>query len=93
MALQDAVELAELVELFPAEEAALAQGAVKSGGGMSLGEHKPVAVRILVVLGVDVHHVEIERHHRFRAGQRSARMARAGGGGHDDDVSPHLPRD
>ena len=91
MALQDSVELTELIKLFPSEESAFTKGTVKGGSGMTLGENKPVAVGIFVILGVDVHYIEIKRNHRLGAGKRSARMTRACRGSHGDDVSSHLP--
>ena len=94
MALKDAVQLAEVIKLLAAEEAALAQRAVQAGRRVALGEDEAVAVRVLVILGIDaLHHVKVKRDKSFGGGQGAAGMARSRLVGHDDDVPPHLPRD
>ena len=94
MPLQDAVQLTEMVKLLASEIAAFAQRAIERGSRVTLRQHKAVAVRILVVLGVNaLHDVKIQRNERFRCGQRSAGMASTRLVGHNDDVPPHLTAD
>ena len=94
MPLQDAMQLTEMVKLLASEIAAFAQRAIERGSRVTLRQHKAVAVRILVVLGVNaLHDVKIQRNERFRCGQRSAGMARTRLVGHNDDVPPHLTAD
>ena len=84
------MELTELVKLFGAKEAAAAQGAVQRGRSVTLGEHEAVTIGILFVLGIDVHHIEVQRNERFRAGKRAAGMAGASLVRHRDNITPHL---
>ena len=90
MTLQDAVQLAEILEFVAADEAQLRQNRVIAGGGMSLAEHEPVTIRPAGVFGVDAHVVVEYAGHQLHGGQRAAGMTAAGVGGHVDDVPAHL---
>ena len=90
MALEHRAELAQVRKLLLGEEAVFRQHAVERGRGVALAEHEAVAVRVMRVLRLDVHHIAIECDEDFHGGERSARMAGAGLGQHADDVPAHL---
>jgi len=55
-----ALDAAEHFEVFHGEEAAQRQHGVDGGRAVALGHHKPVAVGVLRVLGIDAHLGEIQ---------------------------------
>jgi len=90
VALQDAVQLPEVLELIAADKAQLCQNRVVTGGSVALAEHKTVTVRPVRIFGVDTHMVIEYAGHQLHRGQGAAGMTAAGVGGHVDDVPAHL---
>ena len=90
MPLQDTVELAEVGELVPADEATLRQHRIIAGGGMALAENEAITVGVLGIFGVDTHLSEEQGGHQLCGGQGAAGVAAAGVGRHVDDVPAHL---
>ena len=90
MALQDAVELAEVGEFVAADKAQLRQDRVIAGGGVALAQHEAVAVGVLGILGINAHVVVEYAGHQLHHGQGAAGMAAARVGDHGDDVTAHL---
>ena len=78
VALQVAADLAQSLEVFHREEAALGQRCVQAGGCVALGEHQTVTVRVLRSLRIDVHLYKIEVGQHFGDVQAAARMAALG---------------
>ena len=93
MTLEDAVQLAEILELFGAEVSLFPQHAVEGGGCVALGEHQTVPGRIRGVLRIDVHHVKVQRHQHLYRRKRAARMPGTRIRRHVDDIAPHLGTD
>ena len=91
MALEDAAELAQRVQLVLRRigVAALRHHAVEHRRRMALGEDEAVAVRPLRVRRIDPHVIEVQFDHDFDRRKRSTGMPRFGGGDHLDDVAPY----
>ena len=78
VALQVAADLAQGLEVFHREEPALGQRSVERRGGVALGQHQTVAVRLFRSLGVNIHIHEIEVRQHLGDVQTAARMAALG---------------
>ena len=87
------MELAEILELIPADEAHLRQDRIVAGGCVALAQHEPVPIGVVRVLGIHMHVVEKQASHQVCRRQGTTGVAAAGVGGHRDDVAPHLPAD
>ena len=78
MALEFAVQLAQRKRLALVAEAVLRTDRVKRGGGMALGQHEAVAVRIVHRVGPEIQFRAEEACQNVRAGHRAPRMAGTG---------------
>ena len=87
VALQDAVQLTEILELIAADEAALGQHRVVARGRVALAQHEAVALRHLGVLRINAHVVKKHAHHQLHRREGTTGMAAACIGGHVDDIS------
>ena len=90
MALQDAVELPEILKFVTADKAQLRQNSVIAGGGVALAQHKAVTVFHVGLCGVNAHVVVEHAGHQLHRRQRAAGVAASGVGRHIDDVPAHL---
>ena len=91
MALKDAVQLTEVLQLLPGEEALVSQHGVESRGGMALGENEAVPILPVGIGGVHVHGIVIQAGQHLHDGQGAAGMAGSRVSRHVDDVSAQLP--
>ena len=87
------MELAEIGELVPADEAHFSQNTVVAGGRVALAEDKAIPIRRIRVCGIYAHVVEKHAGHQIHRRQRTAGMAAAGIGRHLNDVAAHLTAD
>ena len=69
MSLKAAVQLPEGRKLFYRQVAALSEGGVESGGGVSFAEDEAVTVRPLWVVRVVAEHFEVEGGENLNGGQ------------------------
>ena len=74
--LQVGVNVTEGEQVFHREETTVGQYRVQTGGGVTLGQHKAVAILPPGILGVDVQFLEIQIGIDLGCGQRAAGMAR-----------------
>ena len=75
MALQVRADVAERRELVFREITFFCEHGVKAGRCMAFGKHEAVAIRLLRVLGIDVHFFKIKIREDVGGGQRAAGMA------------------
>ena len=73
-----AVDAAEHVQVVHGEEAPQRQNGIEGGAAVALGHDEAVTVRVLGVLGVHVHDVEVQGSDQVQAGHGAAGVA--GGG-------------
>lgn len=90
MALQDAVQLPEVLELIAAEKALFRQHAVVAGGRMALAQHEAVAVLRLGILGIDTHMVVKHADHQLHRREGAAGVAGTGICRHVDNIPTYL---
>ena len=69
-----AVNAAEELQILLGEEAALCQDGIQSGGAVTLGQDETVPVRVCGVLGIHVHHVEVQNSQSVHGGERTAQV-------------------
>ena len=79
MTLEAAVDLTEGKQFLFRDNALLGKHCIKQGRSMSLGEHKPITVRIFnafpcCVFRSDVHNFEEKQCQNIGCAERSARM-------------------
>ena len=69
------VNAAELLQALHGEEAPQGQRGIQSGRAVALGHDKAVTVRVLGILGVHLHDVEVESGQHVQAAEGAAGMA------------------
>ena len=87
---ENAVELAEILELIPADEAHLRQDRIVAGGRVALAQHETVPIGVVRVLRIHMHVVEKQASHQVCRRQGTTGVAAVGVGGHVDDIPPDL---
>ena len=70
-----AVDAAEHLEILDREEAAQRQRRVNGGRAVALGHDEAVTLRVMRVLGIDVHLGKVQIRQHVHAAHRAARMA------------------
>ena len=77
MTLEIAVYVTEGFEIFARKISSLRKCCIESGSGVSLGEYKAVAIRLLRVARINIHLLKVEIRENVGDGERSAGMSGA----------------
>ena len=85
-----AVDAAEHLQLLDREEAAQRQHRIHGGRAVALGHDEAVTLRVMRVLGIDVHLGKVQIRQHVHAAHRAARMAGFCEIRHLHDVGPQL---
>ena len=90
MTLQNAVKLAEVRILVTGEKALCRKHCIVAGCGVTLGEHKAVAILPLGIARIHTHMIKKHAGHQLHAGEGAAGVSAAGICRHIDDIAAHL---